>query len=89
MVLHNRTVYASPPVGGSGYGFARSIASLIPTQNLRHILPALVFATQSPYSGRQNVVNSRNVMRNKNLKLSAILGAALHGGAKQLTLFYK
>jgi hypothetical protein len=21
---HNRTVYASPPVGGSGYGFARS-----------------------------------------------------------------
>jgi hypothetical protein len=30
------------PMGGSGYGFARSIASLIPTQNLRHILPALV-----------------------------------------------
>jgi ABC-type uncharacterized transport system YnjBCD substrate-binding protein len=28
---HNRTVYASPPVGGSGYGFARSIATLIPT----------------------------------------------------------
>jgi hypothetical protein len=27
-------------------------------------LPALVFATQSPYSGWQNVVNSRNVMRN-------------------------
>jgi hypothetical protein len=22
---HNRTVYASPPVGGSGYGFARSL----------------------------------------------------------------
>jgi hypothetical protein len=38
---HNRTVYASPPVGGSGEGFARSIASLIPTQNLRHILSAL------------------------------------------------
>jgi hypothetical protein len=38
---YNRTVYASPPVGGSGYGFARSIASLIPTQNLRHILSAL------------------------------------------------
>jgi hypothetical protein len=37
----NRTVYASPPVGGSGYGFARSIASLIPTQNLRHSLAAL------------------------------------------------
>jgi hypothetical protein len=52
---HNRSVYASPPVGGSGYGLARSIASLIPTQNLRHILSALVFATQSPYSGWQNV----------------------------------
>jgi hypothetical protein len=22
---HNRSVYASPPVGGSGYGFARSV----------------------------------------------------------------
>jgi hypothetical protein len=28
------------PAGGSGYGFARSIASLIPTQNLRHSLAA-------------------------------------------------
>jgi hypothetical protein len=27
----------------------------------------MVFATQSPYSGRQNVVNSRNVMRNTSL----------------------
>jgi hypothetical protein len=65
---HNRPVYASPPVGGSGYGFARSIATLIPTQNLRHSLSALVFATQSPYSGRQTVVNSRSVRRNKNWK---------------------
>jgi hypothetical protein len=32
-------------------------------------LSALVFAAQSPYSGRQNVVNSQNVMRNKNLKI--------------------
>jgi hypothetical protein len=63
---HNRSVYASPPVGGSAYGFARSFATLIPTQNLRHSLSALVFATQSPYSGRQTVVNSRNVMRHKN-----------------------
>jgi hypothetical protein len=38
---HNRTVYASPPVGGSGSGLPRSIASLIPTANLRHILSAL------------------------------------------------
>ncbi|MDR1451658.1 MAG: hypothetical protein LBI57_04915, partial [Helicobacteraceae bacterium] len=41
-----------------------SIASLIPTPKLRHILPALAFALQSPYPGWQNVVNSRNVMRN-------------------------
>jgi hypothetical protein len=61
---HNRPVYASPPVGGSGYGFARSIASLISTQNLRHILPAAETATQFLYRGGQNVVNSRNVMRN-------------------------
>jgi hypothetical protein len=27
-------------------------------------LPALAFASQSPYPGWQNVVNSRNVMRN-------------------------
>jgi hypothetical protein len=38
---HNRTVYASPPVGGSDSGLPRSIASLIPTANLRHILSAL------------------------------------------------
>jgi hypothetical protein len=28
-------------LGGSGYGFVRSIATLIPTQNLHHILSAL------------------------------------------------
>jgi hypothetical protein len=71
VTAHNRTVYASPPVGGSGYGFARSVASLVPTQNLRHSLPALqaqkrgkngfyVFALA--YSGCQTVVNSQNVM---------------------------
>jgi hypothetical protein len=72
----NSPVYAqtrfaglTPPVGGSGYGLPRSIASLIPTVNFRHILSALVAylrydAAQSPYPGRQNVVNSRNVMRN-------------------------
>jgi hypothetical protein len=47
------------PVGGSGYGFARSFRCVrtfgldIPTLLLRHSLPALVFAAQSPYSGRQ------------------------------------
>jgi hypothetical protein len=43
----NRTVYASPPLGGSGSVLARSIApqlrwgTLIPTPKLRHILFAL------------------------------------------------
>jgi hypothetical protein len=62
------------PVGGSVYGFARSFRCAqtfglnIPAQNLRHILSALVAnlrfdASQSPYPGRQNVVNKRNVRR--------------------------
>jgi hypothetical protein len=44
---HNRAVYASPPVDGSGYDFAGSFRYAqtfglnIPTQNLRHILSAL------------------------------------------------
>jgi hypothetical protein len=38
---HNRSVYASPPVGGSASATARSFASLIPTPLLRHILAAL------------------------------------------------
>jgi hypothetical protein len=73
---HNRTVYASPPVGGSGYGLPRLIASLIPTANLRHIFAALDFASQSPYSGCKNVANSRNVMRNNfSNKMRRILAA--------------
>jgi hypothetical protein len=46
---HNRSVYASPPVGGSGYVLARSIASLIPTPKLRHILPAPVLLRKPLY----------------------------------------
>jgi hypothetical protein len=49
---HNRTVYASPPVGGSGYVLARSIASLIPTPKLRHIFAALVLL-RKPLFGLQ------------------------------------
>ncbi|MDR1215596.1 MAG: hypothetical protein LBK25_02835 [Treponema sp.] len=40
------TVYTEPPNGGS------SFVMDTPT----YILPSLVFASQSPYSGRQNVV---------------------------------
>jgi hypothetical protein len=59
----NRTVYASPPVGGSASATARSFASLIPTPLLRHILSALQMHAFA-YSGGQNVVNSRNVKQN-------------------------
>jgi hypothetical protein len=47
---HNRSVYASPLVGGSGSVLARSIAPLIPTPKLRHILPAQVLL-RKPLSG--------------------------------------
>jgi hypothetical protein len=47
---HNRSVYASPPVGGSASATARSFAALIPTPLLRHILPALVLL-RKPLSG--------------------------------------
>ena len=44
---HNRIVYAPPPFGGSGLRFfARSVASLVPTQKLRHIGFASVRLTQ-------------------------------------------
>jgi hypothetical protein len=45
---HNRTVYASSPVGGSGFRSPRSFRCAqtfglnIPTPLFRHILPALV-----------------------------------------------
>jgi hypothetical protein len=93
----NRTVSASPPVGGAGCGFALVSATLHshakpspgrmggrPDCYYQHgasahdwqvrlfsklrparILSALVFAAQSPYPGRQSVVNSRNGMCNK------------------------
>jgi hypothetical protein len=59
---HDRTVSASPPYGGSGFRLARSIATLIPTPASTHIFAALVFASQSPYSGCKNVANSLNIM---------------------------
>jgi hypothetical protein len=40
------------------------MAKAIPTQHFTHSLQALVFASQSPYSGLQTVFNNRNVKRN-------------------------
>jgi hypothetical protein len=60
---HNRIVYASPPVGGSGYVLARSFRyAPFP----RHTPPTFCRPWKCyafPYPGRQNVANSRNVMR--------------------------
>jgi hypothetical protein len=47
-----------------GHGFA------IPTQTFTHSLQALVFASQSPYSGLQTVFNNRNVMRHLQLYIN-------------------
>jgi hypothetical protein len=38
---HNRSVYAAPPFGGSGFRSPRSVAALLPTAYCTHILPAL------------------------------------------------
>jgi hypothetical protein len=64
---YNRTVYASPPVGGSGFVLARSLRyASFPRQNSATFLqPWSCYA--SPYSGCKNVVNSRNVRRNATL----------------------
>ena len=60
---HNRTVYASPPVGGSASirlgQSLRSIPTLTPDTFLR-LLETYGF----PYRNRKNVIYSRNVMRN-------------------------
>jgi hypothetical protein len=60
---HNRPVYASLPVGGSGFRSPRSFryASLTRLTPLTVCWPWKCYAF--PYSGRQNVVNRRNVMR--------------------------
>ena len=49
---HNRPVYASPPVGGSGLRSPRSVG-LRPRSHgsLHPQFLALVFASQSPYPG--------------------------------------
>jgi hypothetical protein len=53
------------------FRFAQTFGLNIPTPHSTHIFAALVFASQSPYSGRQNPLMtrkrlrySRNVMRN-------------------------
>jgi hypothetical protein len=59
----------------------------IPTPPVRHILPALAFAAQSPYSGLQNAVNSQNVMRNTGLNLLGNKNIIKKGLDKILSMF--
>ena len=72
---HNRSVCVAPPVGGLGLNSARSVACGSFPRRIAEWMPALAAylgydAAQSPYTGRQNVVNSRNVIRNKNGKVN-------------------
>jgi hypothetical protein len=59
---HNRSVYASPPVGGSGYEKPQSAYGLcgVFSATFLRLLETYGFL----YRNRKNVVNSRNVMRN-------------------------
>jgi hypothetical protein len=70
---HNRTVYASPPAGGLGCGFARSLryASLPRKTSATVCRPWKCYTF--PYSGRQTVANSRNVMRHASAKTVAFI----------------
>jgi hypothetical protein len=54
---YNRSVYASPPYGGSGYEKPQSGYALCAVF-LRHILRLLVFASQSPYIPAQTSVTA-------------------------------
>jgi hypothetical protein len=57
---HNRSVTASPPYGGSGYTKTQSGFALCGIL-LHHILPALVFASQSPHMPAQTSVTARTL----------------------------
>jgi hypothetical protein len=62
--VFNRSVYASPPVGGSGYGLPRSFRyAPFPRQtSATFCRPWKCYAF--PYPGRQNVIYSRNAKQN-------------------------
>jgi hypothetical protein len=61
---HNRSVYASPPVGGSASATARSFRFAPFSRRCSGTFCRPWKCYAFPYSGRQNVVNSRNVRRN-------------------------
>jgi hypothetical protein len=65
---HNRSVYASGAVAPSGYEKPQSAYGLCAVF-IRHIFAAAETATQFLYRSRKNVVNSRNVRRNKTRNL--------------------
>jgi hypothetical protein len=60
---HITGLYAFRAFGPPGCHSPRSATP--PTAHSTHIFVALVFASQSPYSGCKNVAYSRNVRRNR------------------------
>ena len=66
----NRPVYASPPVGGSGYGFARSFRYASFPRKTSATFLRLLECYAFPYRNRKNVIYSRNVMCNNFLNFS-------------------
>jgi hypothetical protein len=60
---HNRTVYASPPYGGSGYKKTQSGYALC-AFFLRHIFAVARIASQFLNRNHKNVIYSRHVMCN-------------------------
>jgi hypothetical protein len=60
---YNRSVYASPPYGGSGYEKTQSGYALCGFF-LRHIFAVAGIAAQFLYRNRKNVIYNRNVKRN-------------------------
>jgi hypothetical protein len=62
---HNRAVYASPPAGGSDYGFAGHSATFHShAKPPPHFVGHWALRSKALIRDCQNVVNSRNVMRN-------------------------
>jgi hypothetical protein len=79
---HNRSVYASPPYGGSGFRFARSAAP--PTPNSTHIF-ASPGNLRFPFSGLQKRRKQPERYAKYNFEIIRLASAAIHGGTKKNT----
>jgi hypothetical protein len=65
-MIHNtdkRHVGDAPAMAGRTFGNCCKAGALLPARRSLETAPSGVFVAQSPYPGRQNVANSRNIMR--------------------------